>query len=232
MYKQIDNELLITKYKSNKERNEFNEKKQDNEQLINLLKSECNKYQQIALKYCDQENNDQIINASIIMDLNKQILINDGLIKGNKILQKKYNDLDKKFKKLNNKKNNNKNNGNELSQYQLENIIIDEKKINKQLRKEIHVEKQKYFERVIRFKDDLDTLYKKTENAAQENNKMKQDAKKKTFELQRENDKLRDSLKQSHSNLRVKQTEAESKHKRSVKYLYLFLFFSFYRFTL
>jgi len=233
-YKETDRELTVLKYRLNQQQSEFDEVNLDTQQKMNTLQLANQIYDNELLSRQKQENQNLVLNASVSLDYYKQLLVNDGLMKANKILQAKYNELDKKYKRLNHKKNNNvhanesnnhnhKNNKhnesngnvNELSQYQLENIIIEEKQSKNQLKKQLHEERQKYFERVITFRDDLVALYKKTEAAASENSKIKKDAKKKTFELQRQNERLRDDLKQSHSNLRVKQTEAESKHKES-----------------
>merc|ERR1712228_391348 len=204
-HKQTSNELIATKYATNNKLEELNQHCIEYEERFNVLASECNKYQQIALLFGSQQTKNQYLNGCVSLDYYHQILINDGLKRGNKIFETKYNALNEKYKALLDKNNEN------LSHYQLESVIIEQNKRHNVLTKALHVEKQKYFERVIRFSDDLETIYEKTEAAMDENNRMKQETKKKTFVLQRENDKLRATLKQSHSNLRVKQTENESK---------------------
>ena len=202
MHKERNKELSTLKFASSNKLNEVNRRCADYEQKISLLESECNKYRQIALLFASQQTKNQYLNGCVSLDYYQQILINDGLKKGNKIFESKYNAL---------KNEKNKTKTSEVSHYQLESVIIEQNNQQNALSKSLHAEKQKYFERVIQFKDDLALLYKKTEGTIYENNRMKQESNKKTFVLQRENDKLRATLKQSHSNLRVKQTEIESK---------------------
>ena len=89
-------------------------------------------------------------------------------------------------------------------------MVAAEQREKAALRQQLHGEKQRYLGRVAMLKSDLQALYRATEDTAQENSRVKKEAKRRALQLHTENDRLRQSIKQSHSNLRVKQTEAES----------------------
>jgi len=184
-------------------------------------------YQQMCATYASQQEQQQVLNASLSVQHYRASLKQNGVQDSARMLQQKYNELESKFMRLSqqqhkqqqpqqqniNQHDANQNTDESLTQFDLENIVIEERQQRHRLKQQLQAEKQRYFERVVQFTDDLEVLYRKCEFALHENQKIKHDAKKKTFDLQRQNEKLRNHLKQSHSNLRVKQTEAESKHK-------------------
>merc|ERR1719295_1515667 len=183
---------------------------------MDSLQRKCDHHHAMALSYASRENEQQVLNAAVSLEYYHSLLMEDGLKKGNAVLQSKHNELSRKMRKLSAAHNESTKGEHQMaSSYQLEHVLLEEKRKNASLAKQLHAEKQKFFDRVVQFKDDLDVLYRRAEGTAQEVQRMKKEAKSKTVHLQQENERLRETLKQSHSNIRVKQTEAESVHKRS-----------------